>query len=1105
MSKINILHLSDLHYQQSKSQDIKIVLNALWKDLEYLKKENLTPQLVVFSGDLAQSGDPKEFEEVKSLFIDELLKKLELSSDYFFISPGNHDIQRGKIDEFLENSLNQLVDRSSTNLFLDSLDRRTMLFDKLMEFNAFKRKFSRQYNVTSNILYETFKLELEGVSIGVACLNSTWKATGKAENFDHGKLIIGERQVDNAVADIRDCHLKIGIMHHPFEWLAPFETNNIKRRIFSEFDLVFSGHNHDPSPELIDTPISHIVTSNCGSLYQTREYYNGYTLVSYDTTSNQVIAYLRAYSDTRREFHESIDHAPNGKKSFFLTSQKEKNEIISISTIERVTATITSDINRQLISATVDSCAPKSLKDIFVEPLLVSDSKSAEEIKKDSESLDVSKVSNSSKVYEVSDLLFSDKNLLVIGKRESGKTTLLNYLSLSIVNSIDVSMIKMPFYVNCANIPYGRHDKAPVIDEKPANAIMKAIAHHALEYGLNKDELHDFLENGRCIFLFDDISFEREDKRALEKVVGFITAYPKNRYIFTTEENYYFQANLEKTGRLSNRLFELLPKIEKVYIRNFNRARIRVLIQNWFPPSDGIHIDTLLDNLVRFVSKIKIPRSPVLLSWLLFLFEKQDNFIPTNKASLLEKLIEIKMDKHNLGESRYANIDYRYREHYLSYLAHEMVRGEKFYFENKQELESLTGSYFKKLGMDSYQLGIGKFIDFFLDRGILVELDEDRVTFKYKCFREYFTAKRMMEDAKFYDYIMQEGNYLDFINEIDYLTGMGRNNRDLLLLVESRLDTLFEKADMPQNIHLAEFDNFGAEIQKSSIAEKMPQEELTKLTEMNDKDRDSLIEPNSVPPTEELDGSTRREKRYDEFEQQYQYFDSLTLFSRIIRNCELIEDLDLRENALKKCLSHWAKLTLYSLEGVRDLISEGKLIYLSDNQNETVFLLSGIPMQDDREDFLAYKQKSYEFFYFLIPFVIQSTVHEELGSEKLESLIRSILDDSEHSSIVGMFCAFLYADLRLPNYINILKELQKRLEEKLKGKNAYIYIHELILHKLHYYSVTREFTKDQKAKIKSLVSDIYREVKKMPLDERKFLSQLRKEKKKRDSLEELEP
>lgn len=1104
MSKINILHLSDLHYQQSKSQDIKIVLNALWKDLEYLKKENLTPQLVVFSGDIVQTGDPEEFKEVSSVFIDELLVRLELSPNYFFIVPGNHDIQRGKIDEFLEKSLNQLVDRSSTNSFLDNLDRRTMLFDKLMEFNVFKKKFGRQYNIASNILYETFKLELEEVSIGIACLNSTWRATGKAENFDHGKLIIGERQIDNAVTDIKDCNLKIGIMHHPFEWLAPFETNNIKRRIFSEFDLMFSGHNHDPSPELIDTPISHIVTSNCGSLYQTREYYNGYTLVSYDTTSSQVIAYLRAYSDTRREFHESIDHAPNGKKSFFLTSQKEKNEIISISTIERVTATITSDINRQLISATVDSCAPKSLKDIFVEPLLVSDSKSAEETKENSESLDVSKSSNSSKVYEVSDLLFSDNNLLVIGKRESGKTTLLNYLSLSIVNSIDVSVIKIPFYVNCANIPYGRHDKAPVIDEKPANAIMKAIAHHALEYGLNKGELHDFLENGRCIFLFDDISFEREDKRALEKIVGFITAYPKNRYIFTTEENYYFQANLEKTGRLSNRLFELLPKIEKVYIRNFNRARIRVLIQNWFPPSDGVYIDTLLDNLVRFVSKIKIPRSPVLLSWLLFLFEKQDSFIPTNKASLLEKLIEIKMDKHNLGESRYANIDYRYREHYLSYLAYEMVRGEKFYFENKQELESLTGSYFKNLGMDSYQLDIGKFIDFFLDRGILVELDEDRVTFKYKCFREYFTAKRMMEDTKFYDYIIQEENYLDFINEIDYLTGIGRNNRELLLLVESRLDTLFEKADMPQNIHLAEFDNFGAEIQKSSIAEKMPQEKLTKLAEMNDKDRDSLIEPNSVPSTEELDGSTKREKRYDEFEQQYQYFDSLTLFSRIIRNCELIEDLDLRENALKKCLSHWAKLTVYSLRGVIDLIAENKLIYLSENQNETTFLLSGVSVEDGRKDFLAYRQKSYEFFYFLIPFVMQSIVHEELGSEKLKALIEHISDDSEYS-IVSMFCVFLYADLKLPNYIALIKKLQKRLDDKLKGKNAYIYIHELILRKLYHYLIARKFTDVQRKEMESLISDIYGKVKRIPrVDKSKLLSQLQKEKEKEGNLE-LEP
>jgi len=325
MSKINILHLSDLHYQPSHFKDIKIVFDSLLTDLESFKKNSgICPNFIVFSGDVVHCGDNKEeFDSTVELFFKPLLQTLELDYNYLFISPGNHDIQISKINEIFEIGLNKkLQTMSEVNSFLDSIDKNLLFFERMTNFNDFKNKINSKYSVNANILYSTYRFDINGTNIGIACLNSSWRATGEPNNADHGKLLIGERQIDNASYDIKDADIKIAVIHHPFEWLNPIETKNIKRRAFAEFDLILFGHNHDPNPELIDGSIANVIISNCGSLYQKREFYNGYSLICYDTNTNELVTYLRSYTDPRRKFVEATDYIEDGKKVFFLEQKK---------------------------------------------------------------------------------------------------------------------------------------------------------------------------------------------------------------------------------------------------------------------------------------------------------------------------------------------------------------------------------------------------------------------------------------------------------------------------------------------------------------------------------------------------------------------------------------------------------------------------------------------------------------------------------------------------------------------------------------------------------------------------------------------------------------
>jgi len=233
MAKVTILHLSDLHYTSSSHADISIIINALLSDLIFLKKNNsVSPDFVIFSGDIVQNADVMDdFEESKTLFIDPLLNTLNLSNDLFFISTGNHDIQKTKINEYMEIGLEKkLTQRSDLNSFIDKIDVNKNSLDRLSNYKIFEHKLLSKYVKNSDLLYSSFYFKINDINIGIACLNSSWRASGLSDNYDHGKLLIGERNIDKAASDIKDAALKLGVIHHPFEWLKPFDAQIIKMK-----------------------------------------------------------------------------------------------------------------------------------------------------------------------------------------------------------------------------------------------------------------------------------------------------------------------------------------------------------------------------------------------------------------------------------------------------------------------------------------------------------------------------------------------------------------------------------------------------------------------------------------------------------------------------------------------------------------------------------------------------------------------------------------------------------------------------------------------------------------------------------------------------------
>ena len=91
---VNVLHLTDLHFRGSKEINQRVITDALRADIRSLVGTPLHPQILIFSGDLANDADERNvYSGVLDLLI-ELAHSLDLTEEHILLCPGNHDVSR---------------------------------------------------------------------------------------------------------------------------------------------------------------------------------------------------------------------------------------------------------------------------------------------------------------------------------------------------------------------------------------------------------------------------------------------------------------------------------------------------------------------------------------------------------------------------------------------------------------------------------------------------------------------------------------------------------------------------------------------------------------------------------------------------------------------------------------------------------------------------------------------------------------------------------------------------------------------------------------------------------------------------------------------------
>ena len=211
-SKFTILCLSDSHLGRPSGElDVDTVFEPLYKDMkDAIEREQLEPNLIVFSGNMAYSGKKHEYEIFKE-FIEKIYTcfNKRLGEMPIFIVPGNHDVDRKKVDD----SQKEFRNNFNTDLVDKMIQRADLTWNRIIERQQNWKKFvksipNQPWDLDEQTNLCTGILDSQGTPVGVAGLNSSWASH---DDDDRGKLWIGQRQYDKAYRSVKSAPFRIAV------------------------------------------------------------------------------------------------------------------------------------------------------------------------------------------------------------------------------------------------------------------------------------------------------------------------------------------------------------------------------------------------------------------------------------------------------------------------------------------------------------------------------------------------------------------------------------------------------------------------------------------------------------------------------------------------------------------------------------------------------------------------------------------------------------------------------------------------------------------------------------------------------------------------------
>ncbi|OMD81174.1 MULTISPECIES: metallophosphoesterase [Paenibacillus] len=997
---LRVVHLSDFHFSKDSKRDFELYcIKPLIEDLARINQDKKI-DLIIFSGDLIDKGGLSfgqekidlAFLEFEDYVIKPILEELNLSRDSFLFVPGNHDIDRKADTERMEKALNvTLTCTEDVNKYIDD-DDLTDGSKRIIKFKEFEKSYYSGTRHDISNFASTFRFNFDGLRVGVSCFNSSWRCWDSDK--DKGKILLGERQVENAIEKLEGLDLKLAVIHHPLDWLNQFEKKNVENLIHKYYNLMFCGHVHEGESEYKTnmfggTLLVSVAPANWsgGIRSDDRAYSNGYAYIDY--TSDKVVLTNRTYFHTKKSYGPNIALGNDeGKAIYYLPNTTVLESLNSAKEIcETIRNEQFSQTSEHLLSFRTETLAPKEINKLFVLPLLTT------QLSKDKQ-----------KIYTLDEICSLEHHTLLSGPKESGKTILLDKLMMEFTDNVF------------------KYKKIPVfIDLENSSSRIETEISRFLNIKIRKVE--ELLNNHEIVLLIDQLSTIPKIKTKLNALNRFLEEHKSVRVIATTTSLISSDIPIEFKS------YSVLSRMFSIQINLFKSKQIRELTSNWFSLNPHYNNPDSLDEIIKVFNRLDIPRTPLAVSMFLCIFEFQPGISPINNSVLLENFIEILFEKHAPKEMFSEEFNYKNKIRLVSeiaYLMYELNDQNKRI--NRIQLISFIQTYMINrrfdFKADEILIGlekVGLFTEEF-DKG------EYYLSFRFKCYYSFFLMKNMTFRSGFKEKVFSQERYLHFMDEIDYYTGVKGDEENLLLELKDRMLEKF-KGIVEAYTPLKNLDSIFLN-SNNILAANLSEEFLEVIDTTKDDTEDSLDEINDTRLEMSASLQVYSEKENMELTPYQQIERSLMIVARVLKNTEETTDGNLKSSCYKElihCSSVFISLVRLLLEDNKsqntDVINDE--VKLSEIEN---FLIDYLPV--GLQIFLQNLVSCSKLYV-----VMEDDVKEKLNSPNL------------YSELETMISILLYSDSKSTANLKYLKEFLKLHKHK--------YIKENLLMKLLFNFLTK--------------------------------------------------
>jgi len=971
---IRILHLTDFHLNKRTLRD----WNDFYKEsfIEKLKEfhEECNIDIVVFTGDLIDKGGkdlegaPNAFNLFEQNIIKPIIEILELDISKFIICPGNHDIERLADDEIDENGLKTTLTSSEKVIsFIEKSEKENSFkrIERIKEYKTFENKLYNNIHTDKIQSIFTFSLKCKinnEKTIGISSLNSSWRCYN---DNDFGNILIGENQLNNNYKFVKDCDIKIALIHHQLDWLAIAEKRTINSHLLKNYDLIFSGHVHEGTSNMITG-----FTGSCfhnvspSGLNQIRtdniNFSNGFTIIDYNES---ITCHYLKYNHDQKIFVDNTDIVDKGKKTFHKPQTDTTSNIENYrQAVENIIEDHYLEMKKHFITVKKNE-EDVSVKSAFIFPP-IDDGKSFYE----------ERVTQTNFI----EIINSTENMLFLGPQESGKKSLLYRIIVELVDDYDIYN-KIPVFIDFSEIK-----------NREIITIIKEYTR------LNTEKVREILLKGKFVFLIDNLSYHESKNfgNQINRLHNFYKEFPKNRIIGTYEH--------DNIGIIPTEIINYCKiPFSHQFVRGLKSKEIKQIMRQWLPTEDVLKNEESLEKLVNTFSSYHLPNNALSVHLYLWCYENS-NEKPINQAVLMEIYVDLILEKLNKDNIYRKTFDSTNKIQLIAMIAEKIIKKEdNVYSLSYSDFHSLIHEYLKNKVGFTYDEDV--IINYLFERKIFTKTIKNEVKFSQICFLHFFVAKRMQNNPEFKNFILNESRYFNYQKEIDYYTGLVRSDLETFNLIFDRFKKVFEPMEfILKSIEPDEYFNIKINNKNKEIEPLARNIEVAKIKE--NRPTDEKIEQQLDEQLNRISNIKKESKEMKKID-----FDRMLLIMcNVLRNSEGIENLNLKKEAYNEIIKHNITYSiLYTQLLIRYIIQYNKLPASIPPNISLDYLLQNLPyhIQQSLNSHLGTQK-------------LQVVILDKINKDNLGK-------SNSNSEIEKYLSVALYSDIQGENFDKQLKKLVK--------------------------------------------------------------------------------